>query len=114
MGGRSMNFERPIGIPDAIESLFPGSKWTVSNNEYDTLCWLEEDLPCPSKKEIEQKIEKLKEEYKNTQYKRDRKQNYPPIEEQLDMLYHDIMNNSLENGEWLKQISSIKSNYPKK
>lgn len=47
-------------------------------------------------------------------YESKRRSNYPPIEEQLDMLYHDIMNNSLESGEWIKQISSIKSNYPKK
>lgn len=47
-------------------------------------------------------------------YKDKRRSNYPPIQEQLDMLYHDIKNNSLESGEWIKQISSIKSNYPKK
>ena len=38
---------------------------------------------------------------------------YPSIEQQLDMLYHDIKNGNLENGDWIKSIESVKAKYPK-
>lgn len=45
------------------------------------------------------------------QYKIDRV--YPSIGEQLDMLYHDIKNGTLESGEFVTAIDAIKTNVPK-
>lgn len=42
-----------------------------------------------------------------------RASNYPSIEAQLDMLYHDIKNGTLETGNWINAIEEIKSTYPK-
>lgn len=46
-------------------------------------------------------------------YDYSRKYEYPTIQDQLDMLYHDIKNNNLNNGEWINAIEKIKQNYPK-
>lgn len=39
-----------------------------------------------------------------------RKNTYPPIEQQLDMIYHDKVNNT---NLWLETIKKIKEDYPK-
>jgi len=33
--------------------------------------------------------------------------------DQLDLLYHDIKNNNLSDGSWIKTIESVKNKYPK-
>ena len=38
---------------------------------------------------------------------------YPDLKEQLDNLYHDIKNNNLNNGEWIKSIEKVKLDNPK-
>jgi DUF2075 family protein len=43
-------------------------------------------------------------------YKEQRKTNYPPIDEQLDMLYWDLMNGT---DKWRDKITEIKTKYPK-
>ncbi len=45
-----------------------------------------------------------------TQYKRDRKAEFPSVEDQLDMIYWDRVNNT---NEWQSLIESIKTKYPK-
>lgn len=42
-----------------------------------------------------------------------RKVAYGLIEDQLDMLYHDLQAGSLENGNWVQHITNVKNNIPK-
>ena len=42
-----------------------------------------------------------------------REKEYPDLISQLDLIYHDIKNNNLNNGSWIKKIDSIKEKYPK-
>ena len=47
-------------------------------------------------------------------YKYDRQLAYPPIEEQLDKLYHDINNGTLDNtGEFFTALNTVKTDNPK-
>ena len=49
---------------------------------------------------------------KNVHY--DRRQNYPEIGVQLDQLYHDMKNGTLNSsGQWYVGITSVKTNIPK-
>lgn len=43
-----------------------------------------------------------------------RKEAYPPVEEQLDMLWHAINTNpsALRTSEWFTTIQAIKNRYP--
>jgi hypothetical protein len=55
--------------------------------------------------------------YKNYEqtvlYKDLRKDEYPSIGEQLDMLYHDIKNENLIGGSWINAIETVKQSFPK-
>lgn len=44
------------------------------------------------------------------QYKQQRALEYPPLAEQLDMLYHDRINNT---DTWMEAIQAVKNKYPK-
>tara|TARA_R110000764_G_scaffold116640_1_gene203600 strand:- start:39 stop:401 length:363 start_codon:yes stop_codon:yes gene_type:complete len=49
-----------------------------------------------------------------TKHEQPRKKEYPAIEEQLDKLFHDIKNGTLnKNGDFYNAISGVKSKYPK-
>ena len=43
----------------------------------------------------------------------DRRQAYPSIGDQLDMLFHDIEANNLSGGDWITAIREVKTNNPK-
>lgn len=49
-------------------------------------------------------------EYQLVKYKDQRAKEYPPIQEQLDMLFHDKQNNT---STWVDAIQAIKTKYPK-
>jgi hypothetical protein len=54
-------------------------------------------------------------EWNDTQYQRDRQQNYPTIGNQLDMLWHELnTSGSLStNGNWFQLIQEVKQQYIK-
>ena len=96
----------------AIISLRPGAQWACTDNLYARLNWLEPPVEDggqekPTKEEIEDEIERLYQEWENNQYQRDRAKEYPSIEDQLDLLYHDGLD------AWKEEINKIKSKYPK-
>ena len=67
----------------------------------------------PSWEEVETEIKREVEIYNYYLYERQREKLYPDWKTQMDMLYHDIKNNNLENGSWIQSIDKIKSTYPK-
>lgn len=52
-----------ISISNAIEQLCPGARWTIYNNNYDSLIWYDTIQIKPTREEIETKINELKEQY---------------------------------------------------
>jgi hypothetical protein len=101
---------RPIiGVPEALESLVPGAKWAVPNNDYSKIQWsyIPPGVTTPSPKEIDDEIERLQEEYERNKYQRLRAKDYPSITDQLDILYHEGYDG------WKGKIDRIKRKYPK-
>lgn len=97
-----------FNITEAIGSLYPNCKWTLRNDDYETLWWDDQnDFPPPELSELEAEIKRLKSEYENNQYQRDRVKAYPSITEQLDMIYHEGID------AWKIKIQEIKDTYPK-
>ena len=96
-----------IDRADAIISLCPTSNFILRN---DTLEWLDTKNQPPTEEEITAEIIRLQAEYDSKQYQRDRASKYPSLTEQLDMLYHDKMNNT---DTWLESIQAVKNRYPK-
>lgn len=92
----------------ALKSLYPGSFWGLNGDTYEGLVWGDEnELPPPTEEELIQECKRLQAEYENNQYQRDRKKEYPSIEDQLDTLYHQGYDG------WKAMIDEVKNKYPK-
>ena len=94
---------------DALISLRPGCGFAL--NEDGSIEWSPLNTSaCPTDEEIAAEVIRLQAEYDNNQYQRDRKQEYPPLADQLDMIYHDRINNT---DTWMEAIQAVKNKYPK-
>jgi len=103
-----MNNTPLFTITGAIGSLYPTCKWTIKNEDYETLWWDDEnDFPPPTREEVEFEVERLKKEYEINTYQRNREVSYPSIQEQLDTLYHQGYDG------WKESINKVKEEYPK-
>jgi hypothetical protein len=98
-------------LTKALISLYPGAQWTLNGDQYSGLDWLPgNDKPKPSQEELEAECDRLHQVWLNNQYQRDRAKEYPPLAEQLDMLYWDKVN-STDN--WQQAVQAVKDKYPK-
>ena len=114
MATRKINsIEYPVpGIDTAIKILRPNARWELQNRNF--VIWeCDDGTEPPSWGEIVVEVQREVEIYNYYLYEREREKLYPDIKSQLDMLYHDIKNNKLENGTWIKTIDDIKSKHPK-
>jgi hypothetical protein len=93
---------------EAIHSLAPNCQFSISNFNYNTLVWNDEnEVPPPTREEVQAEIERLQAEYEYNQYQRNRATSYPSIQEQLDTLYHQGYDG------WKAEIDEVKNKYPK-
>ena len=109
------NIEYPVpGLDTAIQYLRPGCKYDLSaeNGSYHFLEWQHDSKP-PTKEEIQAELLREVGVYEYYVYERNREKQYPDLKEQLDMLYHDIMEDNLNNGRWIQTITDIKESNPK-
>ena len=99
--------KRKIEVSDALISLCPNSSWSVDDTYESIENYWSEDYPLPSKKEIEDEMERLQKISDDLEYQRLRLKKYPPIQEQLDTLYHQGYDG------WKASIDEVKNKYPK-
>lgn len=90
----------------AIQSLRPNAEFSVKGN---TIIWHDTNQTQPTDAEIETEITRLKTEYNNAQYARNRKEEYPNIGDQLD----DLFKANAFSTEMTAKIQAIKDKYPK-
>ena len=110
------DIEYPVpGVDTAIQVLRPGCKYDmvgaggIKFNE-----WVDEEgREPPTSQEIGLEIIREQKIYDYYEYERNREKQYPDLKDQLDNLYHDIKNNNLNNGEWIKSIDKVKLDNPK-
>tara|TARA_Y100001937_G_scaffold105665_1_gene146719 strand:- start:229 stop:525 length:297 start_codon:yes stop_codon:yes gene_type:complete len=96
-----------ITIIESILKIKPDAQVTVLDNDIDRIKWSDNNPTNITKKQILDKQTELQTEYDNNQYQRDRKEEYPTIEDQLDDIYHNGV------AGWKKTIKAIKDKYPK-
>jgi len=99
---------KDLSIRTAIEQLDPTAGFELTEDNV-LLNWNSSVRSQPTDEEINEKFEELKADYDSKEYQRLRE--YPPIEEQLDMLYWDRMNGT---ERWIQAIKSVKDKHPKK
>ena len=76
--------------------------------------WNVPDIIRPTEKELESYKEEAETLEYNHRIIRSRKRQYKSIEEQLDLIYKDMMNGTFnKNGEWAKHITEVKTANPK-
>ena len=113
-------------IGKAIKKINPNAEYTYQAEDIDTIQWLNGTTPIPVA-HIEAKMTELQAEYDANQYQRDnepeqsayaqaRKNAYPKIGDQLDMLWHSIdQDPQLKSKyfEFYEAIKAIKVKHPK-
>ena len=104
-------------IIDAILKINPSAKVTVVGSDIDTceIQWLEGTTPI-SKADIEAKMNKMANEPEESTYAEQRRNAYPPIGDQLDMLWHSIDQNPELKQKYFnfyEAIKQVKVKYPK-
>ncbi len=110
------DIEYPVpGVDTAIQVLRPGAQYDmISRGDIIWNEWIDkEGREPPTNQEIGLELIRQNKIYAYYEYERNREKQYPDIKEQLDNLYHDIKNNNLSDGEWIKSIDKVKSDNPK-
>ncbi len=93
-----------LDLTKALVSLYPGSLWTLSGDDYDGLNWLDENIPKPTKEELEAEAARLQ---PIEECQQNRAKAYPSFADQFDLLYHGGYD------AWKAAIDAVKAQYPK-
>jgi len=90
-------------------------EFDISANDINGTIQLPEGVDMPSDEEIAAAKETLLAKYQGNEYSKKRGITYPEIKQQLDALYHDIVNGNLnaENSTFVSMIKAVKDEYPK-
>lgn len=99
-----------MNIADVLVFKYPDCEWSCGD-DYKSISWKRGNpKPKPTLAELKAGHEELLIHRQNMAYKKLRASEYPPIEEQLDMIYHDRKNGT---AVWDATISAIKTKYSK-
>jgi hypothetical protein len=105
---------RTIFNADALSSLSPGANFEMLYDEYENLVWQSPDLSIPTKEEMEAEKVRLQQIEIDKQYQGQRAGEYPPIYEQLDMIWHGMNEDETKRIEpFYSVIKKVKDNFPK-
>lgn len=98
-----------MDIINALASLRPNAQWQMDGDDYENIEWLDTEQIKPTKEEVLAEVARLKSEFDAKEYQRIRANEYPPIGDQLDALFHA----GVFPEEMASQIQAIKNKYPK-
>jgi len=93
-------------ITNAILAINPNAEVSVNADDVNQITWLN-DTPVISNEDILAKQAELKTAYDAKQYQRDRAEEYPTWQDQLDDIYHNGVDG------WKATIKATKDKYPK-
>ena len=96
-----------IRISDALQVLRPGAEWSIGNNSYSQLDWLDTEQTKPTEEEIVQKVAELEYQEEVNEYQRQRAREYPSYAAQFDQIYHEGVD------AWKATVQEVKDKYPK-
>jgi len=93
-------------LPDIILFKHPQAEFAVSDT-YDSLLWHDSAIPKPTEADIAAWGEELAQFLEDTQYRQNRRAEYPSIQDQLELIYEQ----GIEG--WRAEIEKIRQKYPK-
>ena len=98
-----------VNIAQAILALEPTASFGVVNESLEQIDWYSKDVTQPSNEDIQAKLDELQAIEDAKQYQRDRKSEYPSIE--------DCVHALLDGGDTLTDLQelrqAVKDKYPK-
>ena len=100
----------------AIEELAKGCAFD-SEADGTIIKWRTPDIPQPSEADIDAKVAEYTAEWDAQAYSRNRKEEYPDLAEQLDLLWHAIDTGTLDDrdhrNKFYTTLKQVKENNPK-
>ncbi len=102
-------------IIKAILKINPNAEVSVIDNDINQITWHNGTTPI-SKADIEAKMNEMANEPEQSNYAEQRRNAYPPIGDQLDMLWHTIDKDILLQKRYFdfyQTIKKVKVKYPK-
>ena len=102
-------------VIEAILKINPNAEVSVSGNDINKVQWHNGTTPIP-KADIEAKMAEMANESEQSQYAQQRRNAYPPIGDQLDMLWHSIDQDPQLKSKYFdfyEAIKAVKVKYPK-
>jgi hypothetical protein len=105
-----INDIRIIGIPDALVSLRPGAQWLMNGMSYSDLVWQDENQTQPTELEVLTEVARLKQEYDNNLYQRQRAAEYPDFKQYLDGV---VKGDQEQIQAYIDACQAVKAKYPK-
>ena len=103
-------------IIKAILKLDPNAQVTVREEDINQIIWHDGNPNNISKADIEAKMNEMANEPEQSQYAEQRRNAYPEIGDQLDMLWHSIDQDAelkQKYFDFYQAIKSVKVKYPK-
>ena len=95
-------------LGDALLSLAPDAAWS-HNGDYESIIWYSDDVPKPSKRQVNAELARLTRAHEASAYRRQRAVEYPPIGDQLD----DLLRQGAFSDEMQARLLAVKARYPK-
>ena len=100
-----------IGISDALQELRPGATWSMDNQDYSSIQWNKDNSESlPSESDLLVKRDELRAAYDAQAYARNRRLDYPPVGDQLDMMMKDNRDGTTTHQ---AACETVKIKYPK-
>ena len=102
-------------IIEAILKINPNAEVTVNEDNINEITWHNGTTPIP-KADIEAKMNEMANEPEQSAYAEQRRNAYPPIGDQLDMLWHSIDQDPQLKSKYFdfyEAIKAVKVKYPK-
>ena len=107
-----MAIEHKITISEALQ--YFGSGYSLENDDYTTLIWLDAKNPKPTLKQLKDKVAELQADYDSKSYARERQQNFPNEHNLLIALWEKVMEDRSESADALQVIrTQVKADNPK-
>lgn len=98
-----------IDLATAINSLSPSAEFTISENDFNKITWLSENITQPTKASVDIEVTRLQAEYDSLAYARNRKAEYDQLN-QWEMHFDDQRDGTTT---WVDKINEIKGRHPK-
>jgi hypothetical protein len=97
-----------MNIAMILGQIRPGAKWSIDNNKFETLLWLEDSEP-PAYQEILDAWEEVQANVHNQKMEKLRQKAY---RDESDPLFFKYQREDATREEWLDKIQEIKDRYP--